>query len=163
MTKLKKTVVVDTPFAQAADLVEKFFIAATPENGSLALRLEARPFALAHDVIASFRRRKGSNQTIVFDLHWEAADKGPYPIFDGTLTVAQDETYERCRLILYGSYTPPGWLAGAAFDAVVGKRIALETAKELLERMSSFLTASYEETELSKRLAFKPAAASGSA
>ena len=163
MATLKQKIVVDTPFAQAADLVEKFFIASTPENDTVTLRLEARPFGLAHDVIASFRRRQGPNETIVFDLHWEAADKGPYPVFDGTLTVAEDETYEQCRLILEGSYTPPGWLAGAAFDAAIGKQIANLTAKELLERMRSFLMAGYEETELSKRIAFKAATAGGAA
>jgi len=88
-------------------------------------------------------------------LHWESADGGPYPAFDGQLVVAQDETYETCRLVIDGSYTPPGKVAGAAFDAVLGSRIASATAKELLERMRSFLQAGYEETELSKRLNLK--------
>ncbi len=75
-----------------------------------------------------------------------------YPVCDCTLTVAEDETYESSRLILEGKYTPPGWVAGAVFDAVLGSRIADASAKELLERMRSFLLAGYEETEPSERL-----------
>jgi len=159
MSTLKESIVVQTPFAQASELIERFFIASSPEDAVLTIRLTApgaglgiEGFALAHDVVASFRRSKGRNQTIVFDIHWESADGGLYPTCDCTLTVAEDETYESCRLILEGKYTPPGWVAGAAFDAVLGWRIADATAKELLERMRSFLLAGYEETELAKRL-----------
>ncbi|HTX02209.1 MAG TPA: hypothetical protein VMD07_00910 [Candidatus Acidoferrales bacterium] len=159
MSTLKESVIVQTPFAQAADLIERFFMASSPEDAVLTLHLSAPGaglgvggFALAHDVVVSFRRTKGRNQTIVFEIHWESADGGPYPTCDCTLTVAEDETYESCRLILEGKYTPPGWVAGAAFDAVLGSRIADATAKELLERMRSFLLSGYEETELAKRL-----------
>ncbi len=162
MSTLKESIVVQTPFVQAAELIERFFIASSQGDAVLTLRLAAPGaglgvggFALAHDVVFSFRRTNGPNQTIVFEIHWESADGGLYPIFDCTLTIAQDETYESCRLILEGKYTPPGWVAGAAFDAVLGSRIADATAKELLERMCSFLLAGYEETELAKRLEIK--------
>jgi len=159
MSTLKESIVVQTPFVQAADLIERFFIASSPAEAVLTLRLAAPGgglglggFALAHHVIVSFRKTKGLNETTVFEIHWESADGGLYPVLDGTLTIAEDETYESCRLILEGKYTPPGWVAGAAFDAVLGSRIADATAKELLERMRSFLLAGYEETELAKRL-----------
>jgi len=159
MSTLKESIVVQTPFVQAADLIERFLIATSPADTVLTLRLAAPGaglgiggFALAHDVIVSFQKTKGPNETIVFEIHWESADGGMYPVFDGALTIAEDETYESCRLILEGKYTPPGWVAGAAFDAVLGSRIADATAKELLERMRSFLLSGYEETELAKRL-----------
>lgn len=159
MSTLKATEIFETPFAQAADLVERFFVGGTPESGLVTLRLSAPgaglgidSFAVGHDVVASFRRRKGSDEAIVFDLHWESADGGPFPVFDGTLTVAEDETYETCRLILEGSYTPPGSVAGSVFDAVLGSRIADATAKELLERIRTFLRTGYETTELAKRI-----------
>lgn len=162
MSILKATSVVQIPFAQAADLVERFFLSSNPENGIATLRLSAPgaglgidSFAVGHDVIASFRRRKGPNQTIVFDLHWESASGGPYPIFNGTLTVAEDESYENCRLILEGSYTPPGSVAGAVFDAALGSRIADATAHELLDRIKAFLRNGYEATELSKRVSLE--------
>ena len=158
MSTLKHTTVVETPFAQAADLVERFLVESS-QGETITLRLQApgaglgmNAFALSRDVIATFRRHKGPNQTIVFDLHWESADGGPYPVFDGTLTVAEDETYESCRIILEGSYTPPGWVAGAIFDAALGSKIASATADELLARIRMFLLGGYEETELSKQL-----------
>src|SRR5579872_6779277 len=103
MSTLKASLVIETPFSQAADLVERFFISnkGNGQENLVTLRLSAPgagigvdSFAVGHDVIASFRRRKGANETIVFDLHWESADGGPFPVFDGTLTVAEDETYE---------------------------------------------------------------------
>lgn len=159
MSTLKESLVVQTPFVQAADLIERFLIASSPADAILTMRLSAPGaglgiggFALAHDVVVSFRQGKGRNETIVFEIHWESADGGPYPACDCTLTIAEDETYESCRLMLEGKYTPPGGAAGAAFDAVLGSRIADATARELLERMRSFLLAGYEETELAKRL-----------
>lgn len=159
MSTLKTSLVIEIPFARAADLVERFLTSEKASNGKVTLRLNAPgagtgvdSFAVGHDVIASFRRRTGPNETIVFDLHWESADGGPFPVFDGTLTVAEDETYETCRLLLEGSYTPPGRLAGAVFDAALGSRIASATAQELLERMRIFLRQTYEATELAKRV-----------
>lgn len=159
MSTIKTSIVIETPFARAADLVERFLTSQDAKNGTFTLRLSAPgagigidSFAVGHDVIASFRRRNGPNETIVFDLHWESADAGPFPVFDGTLTVAEDETYETCRLILDGSYTPPGRLAGAVFDAALGSRIAYATAQELLERMRMFLRENYEAAELAKRV-----------
>ncbi|MBV8600778.1 MAG: hypothetical protein JO359_04350 [Candidatus Eremiobacteraeota bacterium] len=159
MSTLRETIVVRTPFAQAADLVENFFVGQAEKDGTIVMRLAApggglglRAFSVEHDVTATFRRERGPSETIVFALHWESADGGPFPIFDGTLTVAQDEDYGTCRLILEGSYTPPGWVAGAVFDAVVGSKIAEATARELLARMSTFLSAGYDEIERRKRM-----------
>ena len=163
MSTLKANAVVETPFAQAADLVEQFFRDSADGEGTLTLRLSAPGaglgfdnFAVGHDVIASFGRRRGPNESIVFDLHWESAQGGPYPVFDGTLTVAEDEGYESCRLVLEGSYTPPGSIAGAVFDTAIGSRIADATAKELLLRMAMFLRTGYETTELAKRVTQVP-------
>lgn len=157
MSILKATAVVETPFARAGDLVERFFAASTQEAGGGTLRLSAPGaglgmdgFAVGHDVIVSFRRHKRRNESIAFDLHWESATGGPYPVFDGSLTIAEDETYESCRLILEGTYTPPGKVAGAVFDAALGSRIAQATAQELLARMGSFLRERFESMEAAK-------------
>src|SRR5579885_503843 len=170
MSTIKTSLVIETPFARAADLIERFLTSESTDGGKVTLHLSApgagiglESFAVGHDVVASFRRRTGPNETIVFDLHWESADGGPFPIFDGTLTIAEDETYETCRLLLDGSYTPPGHLAGAVFDAALGSRIAHATAQELLERMRSFLRQTYEATELAKSVSRAPSGlASGS-
>jgi hypothetical protein len=153
MSKLKETAIVETPFAQAADLVENFLHKAVDANGKLTLQLTAAVAGvqLEHPVVVTFDRISGPNETIVFRLSWEAVGDGFFPVFRGTLTVAEDETYKTCRLILEGTYHPPLGVAGAVFDAVLGSRIAQATGAELLERLRTFLNASYQEVEREKR------------
>jgi hypothetical protein len=68
----------------------------------------------------------------IMDIEWRAHDGGLYPVFCGTLSV-ENVTGNYCRLDLDGSYVPPLGLAGAVFDAVAGHKIALATARELLD------------------------------
>lgn len=84
-----------------------------------------------------------------WSVHWKPI-AGPYPEFDGELTVRADETYESSRLELCGSYRPPGGTAGAAFDAVVGNRIARATAQALLARFGFEMESRYAKDEKSK-------------
>ena len=46
-------------------------------------------------------------------------------------------------LTLSGSYNAPGGIAGAAFDALVGRRIAKATLVALLEQLSAAAEADY--------------------
>jgi hypothetical protein len=82
-------------------------------------------------------------------LHWEP-NGGAFPSFDGTLTVQAEETYRTSRLALDGSYTPPGGTAGAAFDAVVGTKVASATAQELLRKIGDALEQRYQAEEAAK-------------
>lgn len=82
-------------------------------------------------------------------LHWEPIG-GAYPSFDGRLTVQAEDTYRTARLALDGSYTPPGGAAGAAFDAVVGTKLASATAKELLRKIGDALEQRYQMEEAAK-------------
>jgi hypothetical protein len=75
----------------------------------------------------------------LLDVEWKSKDGGPYPVFHGTLSVA-DEGAGRSRLDLDGTYEPPFGVAGAAFDAAVGHRIAGATASELLSQFRDVLT-----------------------
>jgi hypothetical protein len=59
---------------------------------------------------------------------------GLYPTFRGTLSV-EEEAGNFCRLDLDGAYTPPLGLAGAAFDAMLGHRIAVEIARAFLDEI----------------------------
>jgi uncharacterized membrane protein len=89
-----------------------------------------------------------------FDQPWRIRWKpqsGPYPEFEGELTVRADETYETARLELRGSYRPPGGIAGAAFDLVAGGRIASATAQALLRRIGDEMEAHYQHDERAKR------------
>jgi len=82
-------------------------------------------------------------------IHW-TPKAGPYPDFDGELTVRADETYQSSLVELNGTYLPPGGLAGQAFDSVFGGRIAAATAQALLERIGTELESHYARDERGK-------------
>jgi hypothetical protein len=89
----------------------------------------------------------------VWIVNWQPHGGGPYPAFSGTLTVRADEDYTGCILELAGAYEPPMGALGAAFDAVVGSRLAAGTAAELLRALGERLQARYRENEDSKKTA----------
>jgi hypothetical protein len=56
-------------------------------------------------------------------------------------------------LELSGTYEPPLGLAGMVFDAVLGQRIAQETARELLRKLAATIETQYRVTEDEKTAA----------
>jgi hypothetical protein len=76
----------------------------------------------------------------LIDVSWAPKDGGPYPTFAGTLSVAED-AIGYSRIEIDGTYKPPFGIAGAAFDAAVGNRIAQGTAAELLAELKRILSA----------------------
>lgn len=131
--------------AQAVDR-----LAATGRPDRLTLTLSVPGGELTKNVIVTFR---AGVDPMHFDqpwqLHWYP-ESGPYPEFDGEMTVRADETYEAARLELRGSYRPPGGALGAAFDWAVGGKIAAATAGALLERVASQMEARYAADEAAK-------------
>jgi hypothetical protein len=87
----------------------------------------------------------------VWNVTWQPHGGGPYPNFSGTLTVRADEDYTGCILELTGHYEPPMGVLGAAFDAIVGSRLAASTAADLLRSLGDRLVESYRENEASKK------------
>ncbi|MEO9169764.1 MAG: hypothetical protein ABI282_06460 [Candidatus Baltobacteraceae bacterium] len=85
-------------------------------------------------------------------MHWGPKDGGPYPEFDGTLTIRADEEYTSCWLELRGSYEPPLGAVGAAFDAVLGSRIASSTARGFLQKIGSAMESTYQREEGAKHV-----------
>jgi len=59
------------------------------------------------------------------------------PNFSGVLRFRIDAL--KTRLIVAGTYQPPFGLLGAGFDRVMGRRLALATAGDLLDRIASAL------------------------
>lgn len=86
-------------------------------------------------------------------LSWTPVGGGPYPDFEGTLTVRADEEYSACELELQGAYDPPLGAAGKVFDAVVGSRIAVATAREFLRRLARAIESRYAREESEKAVA----------
>jgi hypothetical protein len=85
-----------------------------------------------------------------WSLHWTPEGGGPYPDFDGELTVRADEDYTSSILELVGEYRPPGGALGAAFDWVAGRRIASATAQALLREIGNGMITEYRRDEAAK-------------
>ncbi|HTX59095.1 MAG TPA: hypothetical protein VMH02_05405, partial [Verrucomicrobiae bacterium] len=85
-----------------------------------------------------------------WNVSWTPSGGGPYPDFEGHLTVRADEDYKTCILELEGTYTPPLGAVGAAFDAMIGSRIASATARELLQRFGAMMVEQYVKNEAGK-------------
>jgi hypothetical protein len=96
---------------------------------------------LSHRVVTTFRRecdlqeRGRPHDEIVFG--WDA-DSFLLPNFSGTLRFRVD-TVDRTRLLLEGSYVPPFGAAGAMFDRVAGRRLALATLERIVHRLADQL------------------------
>ncbi len=130
--------------------------AASGESRPMTLTLAVPGGELVKDVTVTFG---AGVDPMHFDrpwhIHWKP-DSGLYPEFDGELTVRADEDYVTSRLELAGSYHPPGGALGAAFDWVVGGRIATATAQALLERLADGMESRYARDERSKGNAAAP-------
>ena len=97
-------------------------------------------FAIRHD---SDEQGRSHDELAV---HWTAG--APLlPHFNGTLRfrIAGGRT----RIVLDGSYAPPGCALGWIFDALLGHRIAQSTCEDLVRRLAADLT-EHERTWRSK-------------
>ncbi|MBV9056168.1 MAG: hypothetical protein JO078_11950 [Candidatus Eremiobacteraeota bacterium] len=124
--------------------------AASGSESKLHLTASFPGIALAKEVLVTFGN---ALDPMHFDqpwhIHWKP-QAGPYPEFDGELTVRADETYRSAFLELRGAYRPPGGALGTAFDWAAGSRIARTTARELLQRIGAEMEARYERDERNK-------------
>jgi hypothetical protein len=152
MSELHERRFLNCPYNRARELLAEA-VADAVETGSgrmVRLTLPIPGGQIAKDVLVEI---KPGTDPMGFDqpwvLHWDPID-GMYPSFDGTLTVQADETYRTSQLVLVGSYTPPGGVAGAAFDAAVGSHMAAATANELLRRVGDALEQRYRTEEQAK-------------
>ncbi len=155
MTHLMKRHVVLCPYHRAqrylADRVAASAASGAPR--SLKLTLSGPGFELTKDVTVTFGPAADPmHMEQPWHIHWKPV-AGPYPEFDGELTVRADETYESALLELQGGYRPPGGALGEAFDWAAGSRIAGATAEALLERIGSEMESRYQHEEQSKHTA----------
>lgn len=153
MATLSEQRYLQCPYVRAkAYLAES--LEATASRGSeqtLRLRVTVREHDLEKDVLV--RYAKGSDP-MHFDepwkVHWTPAQGGPFPDFDGALTVRAAEEYSESILELQGEYTPPLGQPGKIFDAVVGHRIASNTAQTLLKTIGDEMESRYRAEEAKK-------------
>jgi hypothetical protein len=135
MSEISVKDLVRAPLASADQLLNAFFAAHPAPNGDGA-RVTLRAAEMAQPaIVALSKAHRPDDMTPRYAVHWEAEAGGPFPVFDGELTIGADEDYSAFWLVLNGAYEPPGGVAGKVFDAVLGHRIAESTAAGLLAEM----------------------------
>jgi hypothetical protein len=151
MSTLREEIYVQCPVNQARARLGAFLA----DHTRLELRAAAVEGAppLRHDVAVTMKSMPfDQDESARFTVHWDAIGGGPFPRFEGNVEVKGDEDYHSFRLVLEGRYDPPLGMIGDAFDAVVGRWIALATARDLLKRMRDEIEAAYRHGEEEKSL-----------
>ena len=145
LTVVSEKDLVLVPLVSAEPFLRTFFAAhAGPKRASA--RLVLRAGTASHALIAGVERvRPPGAMTPCFEIHWESERGGPYPAFDGELTVSPDADYNGFWILLTGAYVPPGGNAGQLFDAATGNCIAKSTARALLREMRVEIEALYHD------------------
>jgi hypothetical protein len=107
--------------------------------------------ALARDCVVHISRMVVSGSMVPqYSVRWESAGGGPFPKFQGTLSVLNDEDYDSCFLALDGTYEPPFGVAGIAFDQALGHEIAESCGNELLKQIGTYIEQRYRAVEAEK-------------
>jgi hypothetical protein len=152
MTTIAEKDLVHAPLASADRLLQAFFAAhSAPAASSARIVLHAGD-AEKPAIVSLKRAHRPEDMTPRYAIHWEAEGGGPYPVFDGELTVGADDDYNSFWFVLDGAYAPPGGVAGQLFDATIGRHIADATARGLLSEMRVETEAIFEAQESTKRL-----------
>jgi hypothetical protein len=92
---------------------------------------------------------KPGNLDATFKVEWKPSEGGPYPTFHGELEI-ENEDYDSFWLELRGTYQPPFGMFGTLFDALAGRRIAAQSAREFLAKMASSIEAGFQADEAAK-------------
>jgi hypothetical protein len=160
MATIREQLYARCPFGKAPTYLDFYLDSlardATGEEGVLRLSVPLADLGIpgglvvARDVEARFSPLDGEG----FGPHataveWSPVGDGPYPKFVGVLTVEAEEGYGTCALTLEGDYEPPFGALGEAFDAALGRRIAIATARKLLHELRGALETACLERERS--------------
>lgn len=137
MSTIHEYTTVQCPFDEVPDRLYAHF---DGRDATMPLRVKIGDLKLERDVDFHLTTKPAYPGYKLLDLTWKPKDGGPYPAFAGTLSVAQD-AIGWSRIEIDGDYRPPFGIAGAAFDAAVGHRIAQGTATELLAELKRILVA----------------------
>jgi hypothetical protein len=145
---------------QASRLVHRFFRAHGNADGDIArlrLHISARvpgasePMTIERVALATIVPRNVPGAMLgQYAVTWTPEDHGPYPMFVGTLAITSGDDYDSFFISLSGEYAPPFGAFGAAFDALIGHRIAEATARNLLETMASEIESDFRAAEAAK-------------
>jgi hypothetical protein len=142
---------VDCPPEDVESYLERFLYGLVSGDGSLVVELRAPARALGLPSHLAFEKRVVAKLTYdrdadelnrIVSLSW-MPEGGPYPAFSGTVVADAAVDTEGSVVSISGRYAPPGGMAGGVFDALLGRRIARATIRELLERIRDGIEAEY--------------------
>jgi hypothetical protein len=158
-SSLRQMTLVSCPTAQAAKRVEAFL----EQNGAVEGHVARIPFGfdlMAPEGDGSLRVQHGvaldvtidskpGDLDATFNVDWKSSEGGPYPSFHGQLAI-ENEDYDSFWLELRGTYRPPFGILGSVFEAIAGRRIAAQSAREFLAKMASSIEAGFQADEAAK-------------
>ncbi len=152
MARLNESVFVNCPYHRARAYLAMGVGEQIHAGRALTLRAPLAGVELKKDVLVTFT--PGTDPMHMdqpWRVHWTPEGGGPYPDFDGELTVRADEDYTSSVLELTGEYLPPGGVLGGTFDYVFGSRVAALTARALLDQLREDFESRYGAEEQLKR------------
>ena len=137
MTNIQDFIETDVPYEDVPHLAQRY-LESFPSNvgGShFTLRAWFGNVLVEREVMLAAVPIKIEPRFAVLEVSWRPVS-GPYPTFKGKLFALRGDR-SSCRLEIEGNYDPPGGVAGAVFDAILGHRIAAESIHDLLVRFKS--------------------------
>jgi hypothetical protein len=145
MSEIHESLTVLCPFDQVPAAAAAYLASLPIEDGlpTVALRVKVGDLIVERRADLVLKHVRSYAGYEVMEMKWRPHDGGLYPIFRGTLSV-EDVTGNYCRIDLDGSYVPPLGVAGAVFDSVLGHRIALAAARELLDEIKLGLELAFQ-------------------
>jgi hypothetical protein len=153
MSTITESTTVAVPFESVPSLVRRY-LASFPSNEREGVQFTLRAWIggvmAEHDILLKVVTEPEQPSLEILDLHWRSQDGGPYPVFAGTLRAEPIDAHD-CRLEIVGAYTPPGGIAGLAFDAVIGHGIAVEGTRDVLARFKAGLEAGHADAEVARK------------
>jgi hypothetical protein len=150
MTDVTEHTYIACPMHRAPKLLAAFLHAAERAGGGLAqIQLEVPIPALpGGSIVERVHARFGplietTMHAYSLTVEWWPEEGRPFPSFHGTLGLEAADDYDSCRFTITGVYLPPFGALGEAFDHVIGKRIAQQSLRTLLEHMRLSLEDAY--------------------
>lgn len=142
MSTVTASVYLHCPLARVHQYLHDAFAAAaeTPKRLELRAHLIA-DIELSKAVLISYTPLDDAPDAWL--VTWEPESGGVFPSFEGRLSARYHAADEKTILDLDGEYEPPLGTAGAAFDKVLGHRLANDTAHEFLMDLAAEMRARY--------------------
>jgi hypothetical protein len=145
MSEIHECLTVLCPFEQTPAAAAAYVASLQTENDAhtIPIRMNVGDLTVERRVDIKIKHSRAYPGFEIMEIAWKPHEGGPYPIFRGTLSV-EDVGGNFSRLDLDGAYDPPLGIVGAAFDAVVGHRIAVAGARQLLEEIKNGMELAFQ-------------------